>query len=137
MEVPPETCKTVFRYNKLCNVALLDISTYLSGLVTAVAVFWNPNTIPFCLATDLLLNDCWKYIGKFCLSTSRRTAALSLLSLRRHTIVLHVNFECIVLSTHSQTDGLFVVFPFPGQPDHRHITHCHFFLWGIMNDSIF
>ena len=25
-----------------------------SGLVTAVAVFRNPNTIPFCLTTDLL-----------------------------------------------------------------------------------
>ena len=31
-------------------------STYLSGLVTAVAVYRNPNTIPFCLTTDLLLN---------------------------------------------------------------------------------
>jgi len=29
-------------------------SIYLSGLVTAVAVFRNPNTIPFSLATDLL-----------------------------------------------------------------------------------
>ena len=28
---------------------------YVSGLVTAVAVFRNPNTIPFCLTTDLLL----------------------------------------------------------------------------------
>jgi hypothetical protein len=35
---------------------LHDLSIYLSGLVTAVAVFRNPNTIPFCLATDLLLN---------------------------------------------------------------------------------
>jgi len=31
-----------------------SLSIYLSGLVTAVAVFRNPNTIPFCLATDLL-----------------------------------------------------------------------------------
>jgi hypothetical protein len=31
-------------------------SIYFSGLVTAVAVFRNPNTIPFCLTTDLLLN---------------------------------------------------------------------------------
>jgi len=31
------------------------LSIYLSGLVTAVAVFRNPNTIPFCLTTDLLL----------------------------------------------------------------------------------
>ena len=29
-------------------------SIYLSGLVTAVAVFRNPNTIPFYLTTDLL-----------------------------------------------------------------------------------
>jgi hypothetical protein len=29
---------------------------YLSGLVTAVAVFGNPDTIPFCLTTDLILN---------------------------------------------------------------------------------
>jgi hypothetical protein len=29
-----------------------DLSIYLSGLVTAVAVFRNPNTIPFCLTTD-------------------------------------------------------------------------------------
>jgi hypothetical protein len=28
----------------------------LSGPTTAVAVFRNPNTIPFCLTTDLLLN---------------------------------------------------------------------------------
>jgi len=34
----------------------INCSIYLSGLVTAVAVFRNPNTIPFCLATDLLLN---------------------------------------------------------------------------------
>jgi hypothetical protein len=33
-----------------------NISIYLSGLVTAVAVFRNPNAIPFCLTTDLLLN---------------------------------------------------------------------------------
>jgi len=35
---------------------LLYLSIYLSGLVTAVAVFRKPNTIPYCLATDLLLN---------------------------------------------------------------------------------
>jgi len=29
-------------------------SIYLSGLVTAVAVFRNPNTIPFCLTLNLL-----------------------------------------------------------------------------------
>ena len=28
------------------------LSIYLSGLVTAVAVFRNPNTIPFCLTTE-------------------------------------------------------------------------------------
>jgi len=37
------------------------ISIYLSGLVTAVAVFRNPNTIPFCLTTDLLLNVLFKF----------------------------------------------------------------------------
>jgi len=30
------------------------LSIYLSSLVTAVAVFRNPNTIPFRLTTDLL-----------------------------------------------------------------------------------
>ena len=35
---------------------------YLSGLVTAVAVFRNPNTIPFCLATDLLLNVLFSWL---------------------------------------------------------------------------
>ena len=34
----------------------IHISIYLPGLVTAVAVFRNANTIPFCLTTDLLLN---------------------------------------------------------------------------------
>jgi hypothetical protein len=29
------------------------LSICLSGLVTAVAVFRNPNTIPFCLTTDV------------------------------------------------------------------------------------
>jgi len=28
-----------------------NLSIYLSGLVTAVAIFRNPNTIPFCLTT--------------------------------------------------------------------------------------
>jgi hypothetical protein len=37
-------------------------SIYLSGLVTAVAVFRNPNTIPFCLATDLLLNVSFSWL---------------------------------------------------------------------------
>ena len=35
---------------------MIGRSIYLSGLVTAVAVFRNPNAIPFCLTTDLLLN---------------------------------------------------------------------------------
>ena len=35
---------------------------YLSGLLTAVAVFRNPNTIPFCLATDLLLNVLFSWL---------------------------------------------------------------------------
>ena len=37
-------------------------SIYLSGLVTAVAVFRNPNIIPFCLATDLLLNVLFSWL---------------------------------------------------------------------------
>ena len=55
------------------------------------------------------------YATKACLSTSSTILACRFLSLRRHTIALDVNFECIL----SQTEGLFVVFPFPGQPDHR------------------
>jgi len=38
------------------------IYIYLSGLVTAVAVFRNPNTIPFCFATDLLLNILFSWL---------------------------------------------------------------------------
>jgi len=38
------------------------ISIYLSGLVTAVVVFRNPNTIPFCLTTDLLLNVLFSWL---------------------------------------------------------------------------
>jgi len=38
------------------------LSIYLSGLVTAVAVFRNPNTIPFSLATDLLLNVLFSWL---------------------------------------------------------------------------
>ena len=37
-------------------------SIYLSGLVTAVAVFRNPNTITFCLTTDLLLNVLFSWL---------------------------------------------------------------------------
>ena len=38
------------------------LSIYLSGLVTAVAVLRNPNTIPFCLSTDLLLNVLFSWL---------------------------------------------------------------------------
>jgi len=37
-------------------------SIYLSGLVTAVAVFRNPNAILFCLTTDLLLNVLFSWL---------------------------------------------------------------------------
>jgi hypothetical protein len=37
----------------------------LSGLVTAVAVFRNPNTTPFCLTTDLLLNVLFSWKLKY------------------------------------------------------------------------
>ena len=37
-------------------------SIHLSGLVTAVAVFRNPNTIPFCLTTDLLLHVLFSWL---------------------------------------------------------------------------
>ena len=40
----------------------INLSIYLSGLVTAVAVFRNPNTIPFCLTTDLLLNVLFSWL---------------------------------------------------------------------------
>ena len=46
------------------------ISIYLSGLVTAVAVFRNPNTIPFCLTTDLLLNVLFSWLLVHLPSTS-------------------------------------------------------------------
>ena len=41
---------------------LLRVSIYLSGLVTAVAVFRNPNNIPFCLTTDMLLNVLFSWL---------------------------------------------------------------------------
>jgi len=41
------------------------LSIYLSGLVTAVAVFRNPNTIPFCLATDTITVTILKFILVF------------------------------------------------------------------------
>ena len=49
------------------------LSIYLSGLVTAVAVFRNPNTIPFCLTTDLLLNVLisWLYTQQYCYVMNR------------------------------------------------------------------
>jgi hypothetical protein len=40
---------------------------YLSGLVTAVAVFQNPNTIPFCLTTDLLRGLVFGFLAFFVL----------------------------------------------------------------------
>jgi hypothetical protein len=40
----------------------IHISIYLSGLVTAVAIFRNPYTIPFCLTTDLLLNVLFSWL---------------------------------------------------------------------------
>ena len=45
---------------------------YLSGLVTAVAVFRNPNTIPFCLTTDLLLS----HFTYFCASSHYRISII-------------------------------------------------------------
>jgi hypothetical protein len=44
------------------KIPVILVSIYLSGLVTAVAVFRNPNTIPFCLATDLLLNVLFSWL---------------------------------------------------------------------------
>jgi len=41
---------------------LILFSIYLSGLVTAVAVFRNPNTISLCLTTDLLLNVLFSWL---------------------------------------------------------------------------
>ena len=46
---------------QLCN-RIYYLSIYLSGLVTAVAIFRNPNTIPFCLTTDLLLNVLFSWL---------------------------------------------------------------------------
>jgi len=49
----------------LLNCALFNaffVSICLSGLVTAVAVFRNPNIIPFCLTTDLLLNVLFSWL---------------------------------------------------------------------------
>ena len=52
--------------NPVCTSSLphsgLYLSIYLSGLVIAVAVFRNPNTIPFCLTTDLLLNVLFSWL---------------------------------------------------------------------------
>jgi hypothetical protein len=39
-----------------------NTTIYFSGLVTAVAVFRNPNIIPFCLTTDLLLNVSFSWL---------------------------------------------------------------------------
>ena len=50
------------RFLRNVRVPIYKISIYLSGLVTAVAVFRNPNTIPFCLATDLLLNVLFSWL---------------------------------------------------------------------------
>jgi len=33
-----------------------NLSIYLSGFTTAVAVFWKPNAIPLCFSTDLVPN---------------------------------------------------------------------------------
>jgi hypothetical protein len=44
------------------NVMFTYDNVSLSGLVTAVAVFRNPNTIPFCLTTDLLLNVLFPWV---------------------------------------------------------------------------
>ena len=38
------------------------LSICLSGLVTAVTIFRNPNTIPFCLTSDLLLNVLFSWL---------------------------------------------------------------------------
>jgi hypothetical protein len=46
-----------FSVAKITNLMVLNtiiyLSIYLSGLVTAVAVFRNSNTIPFCVTTSL------------------------------------------------------------------------------------
>jgi hypothetical protein len=44
------------------GIGVFGLPIYLSGLVTAVAVFRNPNTIPFCLTSDLLLNVLFSWL---------------------------------------------------------------------------
>jgi len=39
----------------ICNVSIC-LSIYLSGFITAVAVFWKPNAIPLCFSIDLVPN---------------------------------------------------------------------------------
>ena len=53
---------TTFVWNISHSKKNWDLSIYLSGLVRAVAVFRNPNTIHFCLATDLLLNVLFSWL---------------------------------------------------------------------------
>jgi hypothetical protein len=47
---------------KYSSICLLGYNVCLSDLVTAVAVFRNPITIPFCLTTDLLLNVLFSWL---------------------------------------------------------------------------
>ena len=51
---PLQLFQAVHQSHAWCKKAkrMCGLSIYLSGLVTAVAVFRNPNTIPFCLTTE-------------------------------------------------------------------------------------
>jgi hypothetical protein len=54
--------------NRIISKSVLSI--YLSGPTTAVAVFRNPNTIPFCLTNDLLLTVLFSWLLVHLPSTS-------------------------------------------------------------------
>jgi len=72
---------------------------YLSGLLTAVAVFRNPNTIPFCLATDLLLNVLFSWLLVQLPSTFFLDVLFFLLSPGIHSII---NFGSLSSYIHNQ-----------------------------------
>jgi hypothetical protein len=46
-------------------IEMLKLFIYLSGLMIAVAVFRNPNTIPFCLTTGLLPNVLFEMLKQY------------------------------------------------------------------------
>ena len=97
----------------------------LSGLVTAVAVFRNPNTIPFCLTADLLLNV-FSWLLVHLPSTFFLDVLVFFFPRGIHSIINFGSFSSCILLTWPYHWGLF---PLYDVYNVRLLFHSHYFLY--------